>query len=223
MSIKWAALASGGGTILGAMYAQGLRPDLVVVDQGCPALSSANHQGIKTALVRREGKWLVDEGRADAQRVDFTLRLVNILQEREIEVVVMAGFLTMLAAEMFEAFPGHVLNTHPSLFNQDDKAVFPGAHAVRDALRAGVAITGCTQHVATAAMDCGPVLAWAEVRVPTFRGGLDEKTRVDNVQESIKQEERVNYPRVVQEVLTGAIDLSSTYTEWLVDHSEHPA
>ena len=72
----------------------------------------------------------------------------------------MAGFGTVLAAPVHDAFPGRILNTHPALL-----PAFPGWHGVRDALAAGVEVTGCTVHVATVEIDAGPILAQEEVAV----------------------------------------------------------
>ena len=72
----------------------------------------------------------------------------------------MAGFGTVLAQPVHDAFPGRILNTHPALL-----PAFPGWHAVEDALAAGVPVTGCTVHLATLEMDAGPVLAQEEVAV----------------------------------------------------------
>ena len=90
---------------------------------------------------------------------------------------------------MFEAFPGRVLNTHPSLLPS-----FPGAHAVRDALAYGVRVTGCTVHLATVEVDHGPILAQEAVAV------LAEDDE-DRLHERIKAVERRLYPSTLKEFL----------------------
>ena len=74
--------------------------------------------------------------------------------------VVCAGFMKLLGPAVLSAFGGRVVNTHPALL-----PAFPGAHAVRDALAAGVSVTGTTVHVVDAGVDTGPVLAQREVAV----------------------------------------------------------
>ena len=101
----------------------------------------------------------------------------------------MAGFMTVLAAPMFRAFAGRVVNTHPSLL-----PAFPGAHAVRDALAAGVKVTGCTVHVATEQVDHGPILAQEAVAV------LPTDTEA-SLHERIKDVERRLYPQAIKELL----------------------
>ena len=94
----------------------------------------------------------------------------------------MAGFGTVFARPLFDAFPGRILNTHPALL-----PAFPGWHAVEEALAAGVAVTGCTVHLATVETDAGPVLAQEEV--PVLAGDT-----VETLHERIKQCERRLYP-----------------------------
>ena len=72
----------------------------------------------------------------------------------------MAGFGTVLDQPVHDAFGGRILNTHPALL-----PAFPGWHGVEDALAAGVAVTGCTVHLATLEMDAGPILAQQSVPV----------------------------------------------------------
>ena len=95
-------------------------------------------------------------------------------------------FGTVLAEPVHEAFPGRILNTHPALL-----PAFPGWHAVRDALAAGVGETGTTVHIATVAMDAGPVLSQAVV--PVLPGDSEE-----SLHERIKAVERRLYPETIQ-------------------------
>ena len=94
----------------------------------------------------------------------YTGAVTDALVGRRIDVVVMAGFGTVLGQPIHDAFPGRILNTHPALL-----PAFPGWHAVDDALAAGVAETGTTVHIATLEMDAGPVLAQATVPGPPRR------------------------------------------------------
>ena len=107
------------------------------------------------------------------------------LLAHQVDLVAMAGFGTVLAAPVHEAFPGRILNTHPSLL-----PAFPGWHAVRDALAAGVSETGCTVHLATLEMDDGPILAQQAVRV--VPGDTEE-----SLHEAIKVAERTLYPETI--------------------------
>ena len=101
----------------------------------------------------------------------------------------MAGFGTVVTQAFHDVFPGRVLNTHPSLLPH-----FKGWHAVRDALAAGVGETGCTVHVATEALDDGPILAQRVVAI------LDGDTE-ESLHERIKDVERSLYPHVLEAVI----------------------
>jgi phosphoribosylglycinamide formyltransferase-1 len=180
-----AVLASGTGTILSAMLDAGVPVGLVVTDRPCAALDVAARAGVPTALVGRTSFG------PDFDRLAYTEDLVKALADHGVDVVAMAGFMTVLAAPMFDRFGGSVLNTHPSLL-----PAFPGPHAVRDALAHGVKVTGCTVHVATLALDDGPILAQEAV---TVRPDDSE----ESLHERIKAVERQLYPAVVLEVLRG--------------------
>ena len=101
----------------------------------------------------------------------------------------MAGFGTILGPDIFSVYPGRILNTHPALL-----PAFKGWHAVRDALAAGVKITGCTVHVATEIVDEGPILAQEAVVV---EAGDTEAT----LHERIKSVERRLYPETIRHFL----------------------
>ena len=103
--------------------------------------------------------------------------------------VVMAGFGTILEKQVHDAFPGRILNTHPSLL-----PAFPGWHSVQDALEAGVKVTGCTIHVAVPEVDAGPILAQEAVPV------LDGDT-VESLHERIKAVERRLYPDTIKRLV----------------------
>lgn len=176
-------LASGSGTILEAILAAGVPVSLVVADRPCRALHVAADAGIDLEELLRPSFG------PDFDRHGYTAGLVGALRLHGVQWVAMAGFMTVLAPVAFEAFPGRIVNTHPSLL-----PAFPGAHAVRDALAFGVKVTGCTVHLATPAVDHGPILA--QEAVPVLAGD-DENA----LHERIKAVERTLYPRVLLELL----------------------
>lgn len=183
-------LASGTGTILEALLAEGLPVVVVVADRECRALSVAEEAGVEAVLVDRRD-W---GGYGPAfDRTGYTAALTEVLLARRPDLVAMAGFGTVLAAPVHAAFPGRVLNTHPALL-----PAFPGWRAVEDALAAGATVTGCTVHVATLEMDAGPVLAQEEV--PILPGDT-----AATLHERIKQVERRLYPETVRRVLAGTV------------------
>lgn len=121
-----------------------------------------------------------------ADRAEWNEALAGALEEFHPDLIVSAGFMRVLGAAVLAAFPDRIINTHPALL-----PLFPGAHAVRDALEAGVHETGSTVHVVDAGVDTGPVIAQEAVAV---LAGDDEAT----LHERIKGVER----RLLVDVVT---------------------
>jgi phosphoribosylglycinamide formyltransferase 1 len=178
-----AVLASGSGTLLEAILADlGDQVVLVVSDRTCRALEVAAQHGTRAELVERT------EWGSSFERDDYTDRLVKLLQAQAIDLVVMAGFGTVVP-RIVDAFPDRVINSHPALL-----PAFRGWHAVREALAHGVKVTGTTIHVVTAEVDEGPILAQEAVAV------LDDDTEA-TLHERIKQVERRLYPATIRRYL----------------------
>jgi phosphoribosylglycinamide formyltransferase 1 len=185
--VRVGALASGSGTLLEAILDDGIAVEVVVVDRPCAAIEVAERHGVRTELVEREsfGKTF--------DRTAYTERVVDVLKKHEVELVVMAGFGTIIP-DAVAAFPDRMLNTHPALL-----PAFKGWHAVRDALAAGVKVTGCTVHIATEEVDEGPILA--QEAVPVLPGD-DEAS----LHERIKEVERRLYPDTIRRFIEGTIE-----------------
>ncbi|GIU84285.1 MAG: hypothetical protein KatS3mg008_1060 [Acidimicrobiales bacterium] len=178
--MRIAVLASGSGSLLQAIIRDGIPVSLVVADRKCRALEVAADHGVEHVLVER-----TDFG-PDFDRESYTARVRDVLDEHGTELVVMAGWGTILAPLIFERFDGRILNTHPALLPS-----FPGWHAVEEALAAGVKVTGCTIHVATPEVDAGPILA--QQAVPVLEGDTAE-----SLHERIKRVERHLYPATIR-------------------------
>ena len=174
-------LASGSGTNLEAILAAGLPVAVVVVDRPCGATEIAAAYGVPSELVRWGGR--------GSDRVEFTHAVVDALKRHDVDVVAMAGFMVILEKPIFDAYEGRVLNTHPALLPS-----FRGAHAVEEALAAGVKVTGVTIHVATLEVDSGPILAQEAVTV------LPGDT-AESLHERIKVVERRLYPDTIREFI----------------------
>lgn len=175
-----AVLASGSGSILEAILKEGIDVSLVVTDRQCRALGIAQGSGVPAVLLDRK-----DYSQA-FDRTGFTQSLVELLVDRRMDLVAMAGFGTILSGDLYQLYRYRVLNTHPSLLPS-----FPGWHAVKSALEYGVKVTGCTVHLATEAVDCGPILAQRAVEVY-------ERDSEKTLHERIKEIERVLYPGVIR-------------------------
>jgi phosphoribosylglycinamide formyltransferase-1 len=102
----------------------------------------------------------VFEPSAYPDRDAYTDAVRDALVARSVDAVVMAGYMRVLGASFFEAFPDRVLNVHPALL-----PAFPGAHAVADALAWGVKVTGVTVHLVDEEVDHGPIVLQEAVEV----------------------------------------------------------
>jgi phosphoribosylglycinamide formyltransferase 1 len=186
--VRLGVLVSGSGTILEAMVARGIDVAVVVADRPCLGLDVAELKGIEAVLLDRSPFGGFSKS---FDREAYTQALTDLLRAHHVDVIAMAGFGTITTGTVHRAFPGRILNTHPSLLPQ-----FKGWHAVREALDSGAQITGCTVHVATEELDEGPILAQRTVVVA--RGDNEA-----SLHERIKSVERVLYPDVVIAVLAG--------------------
>ena len=117
--------------------------------------------------------------------LDLEVELVRMLREAGAEWVVLAGYMRMIKEPMLEAFPDRIVNIHPSLLPN-----FRGLQAWKQALEAGVSVTGCTVHRVDAGMDTGLILGQREV--PVLPGDTAETLHA-----RIQEAEHLLYPEVL--------------------------
>lgn len=154
MASRLVVLASGEGSILQALLDSPLRERIVAVGSdvaGCRALARAMDAGIET--------FSVDPGDFDT-RSEWDAAFLERLRAVHPSWIALAGFMRILDPTVVGAFRSRIVNVHPSLL-----PAFPGAHAVRDALQAGVKVTGCTVHVVDEGVDTGPIIAQRALEV----------------------------------------------------------
>jgi len=145
-------LVSGNGTNLQALVDAGLPVTAVASNRrDAYALVRAREAGIPTATFSLD---------CHPDREERDLVMATWLEEHGVELVVLAGYMHLLTKPFLDRFPERIVNVHPSLL-----PAFPGAHAIEDALAAGVETTGVTVHVVDEGLDTGPVLAQREVEV----------------------------------------------------------
>ena len=171
---------------------------LVFADRECPALAWAVEQGIDTAYLPGLGAAPV-AGEGNDERAAADRALADSLASASIEVVVLAGYMRLVGPAVLAAFPGRILNTHPSLL-----PAFPGAHAVRDALAHGAKVTGCTVHVVDESLDGGPIVLQEAVSILPAD---DENT----LHGRIKAVEHRLLPRAVALVLAGSLAIAGRH------------
>jgi len=117
--------------------------------------------------------------------------IADLLRDRGVDLVCLAGYMRLVGASLLDAFRHRILNIHPSLL-----PAFPGLDAQRQALEHGVSITGATVHLVTAELDNGPIVVQSPVPV------LADDT-VDALAARILVEEHRIYPEAIQIVLAG--------------------
>lgn len=151
-------LISGSGTNLQALIdacAAGVIDATVAVvisnKRDAFGLERARRAGIATAYVDRAAYTTI---------AAYNHALTEVLEQHEVDLVVMAGYMRLLGQEVLAAFPGRVMNLHPALLPS-----FAGASAIKDAFDHGVKVTGVTVHFADEQFDRGPIIAQEPVRV----------------------------------------------------------
>lgn len=153
------------------------RPDAVGIDL-------ARSEGIPVTVFSRED-YQVPE--------DADLRIVRAMQDAGAEYIAMAGYMRKVTPVLLDAFPDRVLNLHPALL-----PAFKGAHAIQDALDAGVDETGVTVHFANEDYDEGPIIA--QVRVPVL-----PDDDIDSLSARIHEAEHELYPNVISAIAEGRL------------------
>ena len=161
MAKRIAVLVSGGGTNLQALIdAQG-RGELVNGEIAAVLSSSPDAYALERA--KRAGIPGYVLPRGDARAV--TAALVERLRALDIDLVVMAGFMTIVTEELFQAYPNAVLNIHPSLIPSFCGVGCYGLHVHEKALAYGVKVSGATVHFVTEECDAGPIVLQKAVEV----------------------------------------------------------
>jgi phosphoribosylglycinamide formyltransferase 1 len=144
-------------------------------------LEAAHARGLNAVCIPSKG----------LDREVYDRLLIDELLRREVDLVCLAGFMRLLSATFIRAFPGRILNIHPSLL-----PAFPGLDAQHQALEHGVKISGCTVHFVDEYLDAGPIVLQAAVPV------LDDDT-IETLSARILREEHRLYSEAIRTVLGG--------------------
>lgn len=181
--LRVAVLASGGGTDLQSIIdasENGMIDAKVVVvisdKKDAYALKRAEKHGIKTCFVDPKGK----------ERTEHEKEIDSILEDNQIDFIVEAGYMRILAHSFIKKWYGKLINIHPALLPS-----FKGTNGQGDALEYGVKISGCTTHFTDEKVDHGPIILQAAIKVPP---GDDR----DKLADRILEVEHQILPRTVQ-------------------------
>ncbi|MBR58790.1 MAG: phosphoribosylglycinamide formyltransferase [Myxococcales bacterium] len=139
--------------------------------------------------------WVVIDHRTFASRQAFEEELVAQLRAHDVSVVVLAGFMRVLSSTFLDAYGGLTLNIHPSLL-----PAFPGLNAQKQAIEAGVRVSGCTVHLVDSGVDTGPIIDQAVVAVPN-------DDTVEALSARILVQEHRLLPRALGWVLDGRVTI----------------
>ena len=188
MSLRVGVLASGAGTNLQAILdnVHGREAEVVAVGSdkpGAEALGRALALGIDTAEFPRDSY---------ADRDARDLAIAEWFVSRDVELVVLAGYMQLVSAAFLAAFPLRVINVHPALL-----PAFPGIHAVEQAIDYGVKVFGVTVHFVDEGIDSGPIILQQAVELP-------EAVDAAEVREALRP--------IEHELLTGAVRLIASGT-----------
>lgn len=163
-NIRIAVLVSGGGTNLQAlidaektgMFGSGKISLVVASKPGVYALERAKNNGIDSVVLARKDYACIK---------DYSKALAETLTENKIDLVVLAGFLTIIDEQVYEAFPNRIINVHPALIPSFCGKGYYGLHVHEAALEKGVKVSGATVHIVTPECDAGPIILQKAVEV----------------------------------------------------------
>ena len=184
MMINIGVLVSGSGTNLLAIIEavntgkiDGLIRIVISDKYDAFALRRARFYNIKTNSINPEGF---------DSREGYDKEIVSILKEKEIELVVLAGYMKILSPYFINAFKDKIMNIHPALLPS-----FPGLHVQKKAIDYGVKVSGCTVHFVDEGLDSGPIIMQKAVKVK------ENDTEETLAKKILKQEHKI-YPRAIQ-------------------------
>ncbi len=160
----------------------------VLADRECSGLTVARRRNIPTQVV---------EPGSFSSRVEWSGVMRDCVAAHEPDLVVCAGFMRVLEPVFVDAFYGRLINLHPSLLPS-----FPGAHAVRDALEAGVKVTGATIHFMAHEVDRGPILLQEAVRIQPSDSESSLHARIKNIEHRL-------LPQACRLILEGRVQIEN--------------
>ena len=190
---KIAVLVSGGGTNLQALIdaqKSGIITDgeitLVISNkEGAYALTRAQNANIKTETVLKK-----DFG----SQKEFEQKIMSLINYNGIQIIVLAGFMSILSEEFTSAYPKRIINVHPSLIPSFCGKGFYGLHVHEAALEYGVKVTGATVHFVNEIPDGGEIIAQKAVEI------IDDDTPEVLQKRVMEQAEWIILPQAVQKV-----------------------
>jgi len=194
-SFKIGILVSGRGTnlqaIIDAIENGELNARVAVVlsnKKEAPALARAQKKNIETVFV---------DPKQFAGKKEFDRALAGELENRQIDLVCLAGYMRILGPEFIRKFEGKIINIHPSLL-----PAFPGLDVQQKAIDHGVKFSGCTVHFVSEEVDSGPIILQAVVPV-------HESDNAETLAKRILIQEHLIYPRAIQMIVENRLHIEN--------------
>jgi len=192
--MKVAVLASGRGSNFQSIIdscEKGLSPNtnlkhLIVNNQKAYAIEIAKKHNIPYTFIESKNR----------QRKDFDYEALAILKSNEIEIIALAGFMRILSPIITQAYKNRIINIHPSLL-----PLFPGAHAHKDTIDAGVRQSGCTVHLVDEGIDTGPIIMQETIE-------LDEGENEESLSNKILPLEHKIFPTAIELLCSNKIQVN---------------
>jgi phosphoribosylglycinamide formyltransferase 1 len=194
VSYRVAVLVSGEGTNLQAIL------DTVHGREGIEVVCVGSNRGQARGLERARAAG-VDTGVFDAatypDRAARDAALGDWLEEHEIDLLVLAGFMELLGAAFIRRFEGRIINVHPSLL-----PAFPGIGAIQQAIDSGVRVSGVTVHFVDEGVDTGPIMLQQAFELPY-------PADIEAIEEAIHAIEHELLPRAIGLLARGAVHVDA--------------
>ena len=191
--INIAVFISGRGTNLQSII-DGVEAGEVPVDIAAVISDNEDAYGLERARKAGLDAVFVDPAKYETDQ-EYEAKILEILREREVELVALAGFMRLLSPYFIQNFEGKAMNIHPSLLPS-----FRGLHAQKQAVDYGVKVSGCTVHFVDEGMDTGPIILQEAVPVADDD---DEDSLADRI---LKQEHKI-YPEAIRLYAEGKLKL----------------
>ena len=187
-------MASGRGSNFQAILKEKQKGNLPDVEISHLIVNKRKAQAIKIA-----GKYNIPYNIIESKgntRTKKKKKILDIFKEKNIEIIVLAGFMRILTSNFINIYKNRIINIHPSLL-----PAFPGAHAQRDAIEFGATKSGCTVHFVDEDVDSGPIIMQASVNL--------EKGETENsLSAKILVKEHQIFPKVLQLLCSNKIEIN---------------
>jgi phosphoribosylglycinamide formyltransferase-1 len=199
--IRLGVLISGGGTTLlnflnqigsGELYAE--IPLVIASQKNCKGVERARNAGLECVVIRPRDFSSVE---------DFSNSVFRELRKARIDLVTMAGFLSLLHVP--DDFNSRVINIHPSLIPAFCGHGFYGHHVHEAAIQRGVKVSGCTVHFADNEYDHGPIIVQNIVNVP-------DRCSADELAALVFEQEKMAYPEAIRQLASGRLLIENRRT-----------